>query len=187
HAALAVLAGAPPDLLVEGAHALDAALTASSFHRALAIEFARAFRYRHPLALLVVAIDDAPALISSHGERPVQRLNDALAEMLRRSLRQIDVLAPLGAAELAVLLPETSASGAQSVAEPIRVLAARIIVKGDSPANRPSLPVKGSVSVGICDAPRDGLTTAEAFLEAARSARRRGEEAGGDRTEVAAL
>jgi len=186
HAALAVLASAPPDLLVEGAHALDAALTATSFHRALATEFARAVRYRHPLALLIVGIDDAPNLISSHGERPVQRLSASLAEMLRRSLRQIDVLAPLGA-ELAILLPETSALGARSVAERIRALAARILVKGDASASRHSLPVKASVSVGICDAPRDGWTTAEAFLEAARSARRRGEEAGGDRTEVAAL
>src|SRR5262245_28511874 len=187
HAALAVLASAPPDLLVEGAHAFDAALTTASFHRALATEFARAARYRHPPSLRIVGIDAAPGLISSHGERPVQRLNDALGAILRRSLRQIDFLAPLGAAEIAILLPETSAPGARSVAERIRALATRIIVKGESGDHRPSLPVKASVSVGICDAPRDGITTAEAVLEAARSARRRGEDAGGDRTEVVAL
>ncbi|HEX4825302.1 MAG TPA: diguanylate cyclase [Candidatus Polarisedimenticolaceae bacterium] len=184
HAALAVLAAAPPDLLVEGEHALGAALSASAFKGALAIEFARAMRYRHPLSLLVVGIDRETGIVSSHGEGSVHRLRESLSAMLRRSLRQIDLLAPLGSAELAVLLPETAASGARSVAERIRALAARVIVKSAPGGGRPSLPVKASVTVGVCDAPRDGVTTPEAFLETARAARRLGEDAGGDRTEV---
>jgi GGDEF domain-containing protein len=61
-----------------------------------------------------------------------------------------------------------------------------LIVKGDAAAARPALPVKASVSIGVCDAPRDGLDSSGAFLEAARASLGRAAEAGGDRVDAPA-
>lgn len=175
-----------PDLVVEGAHAVDWTGSAGAFQRILENEFGRAVRYRHPLSILVVGIDGTKTLSATHGDEGVARFRDGLAEMLRRSLRKIDVVAPIATDEVAILLPETNASGARNVAERARALASRLIVKSGSSGDRHALPIKSSVSVGLCDAPQDGLGSAEAFLQAARTARRSGEQAGGDRTELAA-
>lgn len=185
HELLGRITSDEPDIVVERAHAIDGAGSASSFHRILEIEFARAVRYRHPLSVLVVGIDGTPSLTVAHGDDAVLRFRAALADMLRRSLRQIDVVATTASDELAILLPETTAAGARIVADRARALASRLIVKGDSPEGRHALPIKASVSIGLCDAPQDQWRTAEAFLQAARTARRLGESAGGDRTEVA--
>jgi diguanylate cyclase (GGDEF)-like protein len=184
HELLSRVATDEPQLIVHGANVFDWAGSSSLLHQVLDSEFARATRYRHPLSILLLAIDRRDALVETHGEPAMTEWRRALADALRRSLRQIDVIARTGANELAVLLPETTLAGARVVAERARALAARIIVKGDTEAQRPALPVKASVSVGVCDAPRDGLESSGAFLGAAREALHRASGDGGDRVEL---
>lgn len=183
---LSRIAGDQPDVLIEGGGALDWVGPASGFHHVLECEFVRSVRYRHPLSVLVVGIDGVRDLSATHGGDGVECFRAALFEMLRRSVRRIDVVAQTGIDEVAILLPETAAAGASIVAERIRALSSRLIVKGPGTAGR-ALPIKASVSVGLCDAPRDGLASAAAFLSAARAARLTGERAGGDRIEVASV
>lgn len=174
-----------PDVVVAGAATLEGAGSSSLLHQILDSEFARAVRYRHPLALLVIAIDRVQALAATHGDAAIESWRRAFVETLRRSLRQIDVIARIGSDEIAVLLPETTASGARVVAERACALATRLIVKTPEVDVRRALPVKASVSVGVCDAPRDGLDSSRAFLEAARAAVARAASAGGERVELA--
>lgn len=184
HELLSRVASDQPDLVVEGAHAVDWAASASRAHALLEREFVRAVRYRHPLSLVLVGVDHVDGLAATHGGEAIDRFRAALAEALRRSLRQIDVVARTGANEIAVLLPETTAAGARIVAERTRALASRLLVKSPE-GERKGLPIKASVSVGVCDAPRDGLLSAGEFLAAARDAKGRAEAQGGDRVDVA--
>jgi diguanylate cyclase (GGDEF)-like protein len=184
HELLSRIAAEQPDLVVEGAHSVDWAGSASLLHQILESEFARAVRYRHSLSILLIGVDGVDGLAATHGADAVDRFRAALAEALRRSLRQIDVVARTGSNEIAVLLPETTAAGARIVAERTRALASRLIVKSGQERERKGLPIKASVSVGLCDAPRDGLASAAEFLAAAREARHRAENGGGDRVDV---
>jgi len=185
HEILSRIATDEPHLVVHGAGAFDWAGSSSLLHQVLDSEFARATRYRHPLSILLLAVDHLEALVSTHGEPALEEWRRALADALRRSLRQIDVIARTGSNEMAILLPETTGAGARVVAERARALASRIIVKGDGGAMRPALPVKASVSIGLCDAPSDGLDSSAAFLGAARAALQRARAAGGDRVDLA--
>lgn len=186
HELLSRIAADQPDLVVEGAHAVDWSGLSSLLHQILESEFARACRYRHPLSILIVGIDGVDALAATHGESAVDRFRASLAEALRRSLRQIDVVAHTAPNEIAALLPETTAAGARIVAERVRSLASRLIVKSGADDSRPALPIKASVSVGVCDVPRESLACADDFLAAARAARRQAEANGGDRIHAAA-
>jgi diguanylate cyclase (GGDEF)-like protein len=186
HELLSRVATDGPDLLIHGTGMLEWAGSSSLLHQMLDSEFARATRYRHPLSILLLAIDHLEALAETHGGAALDEWRRALAEALRRSLRQIDVIARIAPNELAILLPETTMAGARVVAERARTLATRLIVKGDAAAARPALPVKASVSIGVCDAPRDGLDSSGAFLEAARASLGRAAEAGGDRVDAPA-
>jgi diguanylate cyclase (GGDEF)-like protein len=185
HEILSRIATDEPHIVVHGAQAFDWAGSSSLLHQVLDSEFARATRYRHPLSILLLAVDHLDALSSTHGEPALEEWRRALADALRRSLRQIDVIARTGPNEMAVLLPETTGAGARVVAERARTLASRIIVKGEAGTARPALPVKASVSIGVCDAPRDGLDSSAAFLGAARAALHRARDAGGDRVDLA--
>ncbi|HJQ99184.1 MAG TPA: GGDEF domain-containing protein [Candidatus Polarisedimenticolaceae bacterium] len=178
HDLLTRIATDEPQLVVHGTGAFDWAGSSSLLHQVLDSEFARATRYRHPLSILLLAVDHLDALVETHGTAALDEWRRGLAEGLRRSLRQIDVIARTGANEIAILLPETTGAGARVVAERARALASRLLVKGEL---RRALPVKASVSVGLCDAPRDGLESSAGFLDAARASLRRAVEAGGDR------
>ena len=185
HEMLTRIATDQPNLVVAGDGAMDWAGSSSLLHQVLDSEFARAVRYRHPLSVVLVGVDGMDRVVGTHGELTFERWRGALAETLRRSLRQIDVLARTGPNEIAILLPETTAAGARVVAERARGLASRLIVKLGGAGGRPGLPVKASVSVGVCDAPRDGLGSSGEFLDAARSALARAVAAGGDAVVVA--
>jgi diguanylate cyclase (GGDEF)-like protein len=181
HELLSRIATDEPQLVVHGTGAFDWAGSSSLLHQVLDSEFARATRYRHPLSILLLAIDRGEALLDTHGAPAVDEWRRGLAEALRRSLRQIDVIARTGANEIAILLPETTDAGARVVAERARALASRLLVKAEG--SRRALPVKASVSVGLCDAPRDGLESSADFLAAARASLKRAADAGGDRVD----
>lgn len=185
HELLSRVASDQPDLVVEGSNATDWAGSSALLHQILDSEFARAVRYRHPLALLIVGVDGVEALTATHGVQATDGFRAALAETMRRSLRQIDVVARTGPNEFAVLLPETTAAGGRIVAERTRALASRLLVKTGGDAERRALPIKATISVGVCDAPRESMTSAADLLDAARTARRRAESGRGDRVEVA--
>ena len=186
HDLLSRIATDEPQLVVHGAGAVDWAGSSSLLHQVLDSEFGRATRYRHPLAILLLAVDHLDALVETHGVAALDEWRRGLAQALRRGLRQIDVIARTADNELAVLLPETTGAGARVVAERARGLASRLLVKAEGAGARRALPVKASVSVGLCDAPRDGLESSAAFLTAARASLSRAVGAGGDRVDPSA-
>jgi two-component system cell cycle response regulator len=88
-------------------------------HARLDAEFKRAERAHEPLACCVLDIDR----LKSHNDRGGRTFGDSVlrgvAEVIRRSVREGDVVARYGADEFLVVLPATHFAGSLSVAERI--------------------------------------------------------------------
>jgi diguanylate cyclase (GGDEF)-like protein len=90
------------------------------FERVLEVELARSARRGHPLALVVVDLDDFKQVNDRHGHGVGDDILVALAERLRGAVRSADTVARMGGEEFALLLPETTLAGAVTVAERAR-------------------------------------------------------------------
>lgn len=144
---------------------------------ALATEWRRATRHRHPLSLLMVDVDEFKAYNDSQGHPAGDSCLRDLAEVLRAvSQRSADVVARYGGEEFAVLLPETAREDARHLAERIRVeVQARAIPHPESPVGSVV-----TVSVGLASIVPDGgahegqATLVEAADQALYRAKRQG-------------
>jgi diguanylate cyclase (GGDEF)-like protein len=85
----------------------------------LAEEWKRAERYHEPLAALMLDLDRFKSLNDTHGHLFGDTVLRSVAQRLRRSVREIDVLARYGGDEFLVVLPNTHLSGAVAVADRI--------------------------------------------------------------------
>ena len=83
-------------------------------------EAVRLRRYREAYAVLVADVDHFKALNDRHGHAAGDAALVALAEVLRRSARNIDQVARIGGEEFCLLLPHTDRAGALAMAERVR-------------------------------------------------------------------
>lgn len=158
----------------------DATTDARSFlylHERLDAEFTRAERHAEPLACCLLDIDR----LKTCNERGGRALGDAVlrgvAEVVRASVRDSDVVARYGGDELFVMLPATHFAGSLVVASRIwRDVAARTYRAPSS-----SLEVKVTVSVGVALFPSRDVRTKEGLLGALESALLAAKRRGGDR------
>lgn len=88
-------------------------------------EIARAARYRAPLALLMLDLDHFKGINDSWGHDAGDQVLRSVSEVLRGSLREVDVLGRVGGEEFAILLPDTPPEAAEQVAERIRAAVER--------------------------------------------------------------
>lgn len=130
------------------------------FQVLLADEVARARRYEHPLALLMIDIDDFKAYNDSHGHPAGSWALRDVATILQQSCRQTDRLARYGGEEFAVILPETNVHDALVVAERLRRAVERESQLGVG-FRRPI-----TVSVGAAAYPRDADNPQKLILRA---------------------
>ena len=93
----------------------------SFFYIRLEEEFERAVRYDSPLSLILMDIDDFKRINDTYGHRIGDMVLRETANVIKGSVRKIDVVARYGGEEIAVLLPQTSLSGALGEAERIRI------------------------------------------------------------------
>ena len=83
-------------------------------------EFRRADRTREPLSCLMVDIDHFKAVNDTHGHRFGDYVLAEIAMLLRGSLRQSDIVGRYGGEEFMVILPDTDAPSASTLAEKLR-------------------------------------------------------------------
>ncbi len=127
----------------------------------LEMEVNRARRLHHPLSLLIFDIDHFKAINDTYGHSCGDAVIQACADLCRRDLRAIDVVARLGGEEFAILLPGTDLRQAVSVADRVRTSIQDAAMQIGANA-----PVRITVSVGAAEC-GGGLGTASDFLKRA--------------------
>jgi two-component system cell cycle response regulator len=144
--------------------------------RLLSYEVMRAHRYKHPLTLLLVDVDDLARINAEHGTPMGDEVLRSVAAVLRANLRPVDRPARYGGAELAVLLPDTFATDGVQVAERLRGLVAEAAARTKSAATtRP----KVTISVGVAGI-HESEKSAEELLHAATVALKEAKDRGRD-------
>ena len=123
------------------------------FEDRLREETQRARRYGKPLSVMLLDIDHFKEVNDRYGHQAGDETLIAVADLIRLSARPMDAVCRYGGEELAVILPETDASGAGIVAERIRASVAESLTvtpQGDE--------IQVTVSIGVAAFPRDGDT-----------------------------
>lgn len=107
-------------------------------------------RYNHPYAILMVDSDSLKMVNDQHGHQAGNRLLQLLVQAIQAHLRDTDILARYGGDEFIVMLPETTAAGAETVATRIRQrVEAAVLTTRERPVN-------STVSIGVAAFPEHG-------------------------------
>ena len=131
------------------------------FFRLLREETERSRRYRHPLSLLMIDLDNFKRINDTYGHPAGDRVLCAVAGVVRRELRQVDQVARYGGEEFAAILPETAESEAFAIATRIRqAVAARPLAISETEG------VELTISIGLAVFP-DDATAEEGLVERA--------------------
>ncbi len=111
----------------------------------------RAVRYDQPLALIMIDIDWFKRFNDNYGHEVGNQVLIGLSEVIRRCVRDVDILCRYGGEEFIIILPQTVEREAMRIAERIRaeVEAAQFGGGGGIP------PLKLTVSVGITSFPEN--------------------------------
>jgi diguanylate cyclase (GGDEF)-like protein len=150
-----------------------------SAEETLDAELARAERFATPLAIVFADLDDFKAVNDTHGHAAGDAVLRRLADVLRATLREIDLAARWGGEEFALVLPGTDLAGALRVAERVRERLAEEVVTAADGAE-----IRVTASLGVAAYP--DLETAAALLEAADAALYEAKRAGKNRVQAAA-
>jgi diguanylate cyclase (GGDEF)-like protein len=131
-------------------------------------ELARS-RRGHPLALLMIDLDNFKLVNDEHGHLRGDEVLMQIAGALERSTRFSDVAGRYGGDEFAVILPDTDVEQARRVAgrlvEGIREVGARVDAKK---------PVTASVGIAVAESNDDARSLHRRADEAAYRAKQRG-------------
>ncbi|MFN2572750.1 MAG: GGDEF domain-containing protein [Gemmatimonadales bacterium] len=127
-------------------------LNARAFADRLSQELDRNRRYPRPLTLMYMDLDNFKVINDTHGHQTGDAVLRLVADAMRTSVRQADVVGRLGGDEFAVLMPETDAQLADAAAKRL-VAGLRNVFQG-TPNVTASI---GVVSCNATDASTDDL------------------------------
>jgi diguanylate cyclase (GGDEF)-like protein len=127
-------------------------------------ETKRTARTRLPVSLLFIDLDGFKVVNDTHGHLAGSLALVEVAQVLRQSARETDVVSRYGGDEFAVVLPETDARGARAVASRIQQrIATQSFLESEG------LQVRLTVSIGVSTL-KSGAVSADALLRAADEA-----------------
>jgi diguanylate cyclase (GGDEF)-like protein len=163
---------------------LTGLLNRRSFDERLTQEARRASRVDHPLALLMIDVDDFKPYNDAYGHQIGDACLRKAALAIRGALsRAGDVAARYGGDEFAVILPDTDKIGALRVAERIRKRVDELRLANPFSTTSQSL----TLSIGGCVAARDFDGSAERLVALSDAELYRVKRSGRGRTSIAEL
>lgn len=128
----------------------------------LEMEIKKSHRYNHSLSLSMIDIDYFKNYNDSNGHPAGNQVLIKLADLLKASCRETDVIARYGGEEFAIILPETDINNAMLVAESIRKrIQSEFFPLADTQPNG-----KITVSIGLANFPRDCQVAEELIAKA---------------------
>jgi diguanylate cyclase (GGDEF)-like protein len=133
------------------------------FEQALEVELVRAERLNGTVGLIMADLDDFKQVNDRHGHLAGDDVLRAFSDVLRETVREIDVASRYGGEEFAVVLPATDLEGAELVAERLREAMASRRVLGHK-----NIPFAVTASFGVAAYPE--VATEAALLAAADEA-----------------
>ncbi len=140
------------------------------FKRFLDLEIKKSLRHKYPVSLIMIDIDDFKTYNDIYGHAAGDALLQALAQVIRKSVRDIDLAARYGGDEFVVVLPYSDGRGAVQSAQRIE----RAIQEQEFSPKTAGGKAKIIVSMGIAGYPWDAfqakqlIQIAEQRLGAAR-------------------
>ncbi len=141
-------------------------------------EFKRSERSKSPLSLIMLDIDHFKKVNDSYGHQEGDAVLVAVADMLRRHLREYDMAARFGGEEFALVLPDTELVRAVQVAERLRESAAEMTFNGVLSK------LRLTISLGVASFPRGRIKSVDDLIRQADYALYNAKGAGRDRVEV---
>ena len=149
------------------------------FYKKLREEWERSERYKFPLSIVMLDLDDFKRVNDSLGHPAGDRVLREFAVLLSGGARGTDLPARYGGEEFAMILPHTDRDRAQRVAERIRAAVA------DFSFLEPDHPLRVTVSAGAAtSAPAVHIASAEQLVAAADRALYAAKKAGKNRVIV---
>lgn len=131
----------------------------------LRTEYQRSLRYGGVISLLMIDVDGFKNYNDTYGHQAGNRVLTWVASMIRRTVRDIDVVARYGGEEFALILPEVRAEQGLIVAEKIR----KVISSGEIVADTGEKLAPITISCGVtdsagCKSPEDMIDRADRAL-----------------------
>lgn len=117
------------------------------FDQRLTEEWSRARRYKHPLALLILDLDDFKMLNDENGHQAGDKVIRRVGEIILSSLRADDIPARYGGEEFGIILPNTGLDAANIVAKRIVGAVAKTIIGHEN------ITMKITCSIGVAAFP----------------------------------
>lgn len=148
------------ELLAKVAHlartdSLTGLLNRRAFDQELVSTIASANRYNFSVSLLMIDIDDFKHYNDLYGHLKGDDHLIKIAKLIKKCVRQLDVVARVGGEEFAVVLPHTSLKGGINLAERIR----EQVYKKFKAKNVPG----GTVSIGVTTFPGGSVSSKDLY------------------------
>ncbi len=121
-------------------------------------EIEKSRRFKYPLSLIYIDLDDFKKINDTYGHRVGDEILKYFSNLILKNIRKADIFARLGGEEFAILLPEMKVEEAKKVAERLLALIKATPYEG----------IKLSASIGITQLRDDD--TLETFLDRADKA-----------------
>ncbi len=129
------------------------------------LEFARAQRYRFPLAIALYDLDNFKEVNDQLGHAEGDRALQLFASAVQAGIREMDIVGRLGGDEFVMLMPHTDPEGALATVQRLRESAETLIRE-----RIPDLSPRPGVSAGFVSFPDEEVKTYEELLARADQA-----------------
>jgi diguanylate cyclase (GGDEF)-like protein len=148
---------------------LTGAYNRRHFQQMLELELKRAERYKRHVTLLMIDVDHFKKFNDTYGHLKGDELLKKLTKLLKKNLREMDVLARYGGEEFVVMLTDTSMNDGINVASKLRELVKMNlkvtghpqIAAGPSPEAQDGVPASVTISIGVSSYPECANTPEE--------------------------